>query len=220
MSEEPDIAERKLTELQIRFIEAVVADPHRDRTKAAIAAGYAPEYASELGSQLWRKPHVRAEIKRRIREQGYLCGIDERWVLIRLRQLYDRAMLATPIKDKRGNPTGGFRRDLGTAHAALRTLAQYLGMLDGDGAKRANEPPPINMHMILPTIKRVWAELQAAKEAEAAIVGCQVLPTTGDSMSEPEVIPPPGTENVSNLQEFLRIAGNGAADRRLDSRNG
>jgi phage terminase small subunit len=49
-----------------KFVDALVSDPARNQTKAAIAAGYAEKHAAVKGSQLMAREDVRGAVQERI----------------------------------------------------------------------------------------------------------------------------------------------------------
>ena len=51
---------KKLTERELRFVEAYLLDPNG--TKAAVAAGYSAKTAKSIAEQLMKRPHVAAKL--------------------------------------------------------------------------------------------------------------------------------------------------------------
>ena len=68
--QEPDAA---LNDKQIRFIDEYVLDSNA--TQAAIRAGYSKKTAKEIGYELLTKPHIRAEVDRRLALLADKCAL-------------------------------------------------------------------------------------------------------------------------------------------------
>lgn len=75
----------KLTERQKRFCEEYLIDMHA--THAAIRAGYSPESAADIGSENMQKPHIKAEIDRRMAERSAKTGVTAERVLTELAKI-------------------------------------------------------------------------------------------------------------------------------------
>jgi phage terminase small subunit len=70
MPEDQKIPDRKLTEMQQRFVDCFTrgGEAAGNPGEAALAAGYAPDHAVEIGRQLLGKPHIVAAIDAALRE--------------------------------------------------------------------------------------------------------------------------------------------------------
>lgn len=74
-----------LTEKQKRFCEEYLLD--LNATNAAIRAGYSPDSAADIGSENLQKPHIKAEIDRRMAERSARLGVTQDRVLLELAKI-------------------------------------------------------------------------------------------------------------------------------------
>lgn len=74
-----------LTEKQKRFCEEYLLD--LNATNAAIRAGYSPDSAADIGSENMQKPHIKAEIDRRIADRSARLGVTQDRVLLELAKI-------------------------------------------------------------------------------------------------------------------------------------
>jgi phage terminase small subunit len=75
--------------MQTAFIERLMADPARNASKAALAAGCTPISAPVQGHKWLKNPVIRAEVERRGAEISKALNLDAEWVLRRLKMLAD-----------------------------------------------------------------------------------------------------------------------------------
>ena len=92
--------EMRFTVRQQRFIEEYVID--LNATQAAIRAGYSPRGAKQSAMQIMRRPHVQAEIQRRMNERSQETGITANYVLLTIKETVERCRQAEPVFDKKG----------------------------------------------------------------------------------------------------------------------
>ena len=57
---------KRINELESKFIAFYLADPKQNATEAAEKAGYSPKSATQIGSQLLRKPKIKNAIEQHI----------------------------------------------------------------------------------------------------------------------------------------------------------
>lgn len=75
----------KLTAKQKRFIEEYLID--LNATQAAIRAGYSPHTAYSIGSELLKKPEIRARVDKEMAERSKRTGINADRVVIELARI-------------------------------------------------------------------------------------------------------------------------------------
>ena len=75
----------KMTDKQQQFVNEYLID--LNKTQAAIRAGYSPNRAAEIGSENYRKPHIRAAIDRAMAERSKRTGINVDRVLQELAKI-------------------------------------------------------------------------------------------------------------------------------------
>jgi phage terminase small subunit len=99
---------------------------------AYVLCGHSKNGARQSGNRLLRKPEVRArveQLKKAISErQIEKIALDRDWVVTMLMENATRAMQWEPIRDRAGNPTGGYTYQGGVANKALELLGKELGM--------------------------------------------------------------------------------------------
>lgn len=66
---------RPLSAKCLAFVAAILGDPKRDQTRAALAAGYAPRSAHVIGSQLMTDPRVKALVGEKFKEDLSYLGV-------------------------------------------------------------------------------------------------------------------------------------------------
>ena len=79
----------RLTTKQGRFVEEFLVDCNA--TQSAIRAGYAPKTAQQGGARLYRNVKIRAAIDTAMEARSQRVGIDQNWVLKRLKKTYRSA---------------------------------------------------------------------------------------------------------------------------------
>jgi phage terminase small subunit len=109
-----------------RFVDEYLIDHNRSR--AAIAAGFAKSRAVRTAYELLRDPAVMAAIVKGETEAADRCGITLHYVLSALKENVERAMTSQPVLDKEGQPTGEYTYDGQVANKALEMLGKHLQM--------------------------------------------------------------------------------------------
>lgn len=115
-----------LTDKQAAFVREYLIDCNA--TQAAIRAGYSAHSAASIGEENLRKPEIAAAVAEGQDALAEQAGITAQWVLDRLKENVERAMQATPVLDRDGEPTGEYIYAGSVANGALRLLGQHLGM--------------------------------------------------------------------------------------------
>lgn len=115
-----------LTELQARFVEEYLHDGNA--TQAARRAGYSAKSSSQLGTRALGRPEVQAALAVRRGELAEEIEVDAGWVLRRLREVVERCLQETPVRDRQGKETGEWRFNASGATRALELLGKHLGM--------------------------------------------------------------------------------------------
>lgn len=103
-------------------------------TQAALAAGYSERRARHTGSELLRKPDVAALISTLDEEKREASGVDEPWVVDKLRTIVEASIEGRPrtnglgelILDSAGEPI--VDTDFTNAKRALQTLSRITGL--------------------------------------------------------------------------------------------
>ena len=117
---------RPLTPKQQAFVEQYLVD--RNGTQAAIRAGYAPKAAQEQASRLLSNAMVAAAIAEAGKKASAKVELDVEWVLRGIKENYERAMQAEPVRDREGNPTGEYQYAGAVANKALEMAGRYNAM--------------------------------------------------------------------------------------------
>jgi len=115
-----------LSDQEQRFVLEYLVDVNT--TKAALRAGYSPNYARHSAYRLLKKPAIKKAIEAAQAEYAELCGADAFWVRFRLRQIADRCAQAEPVLDQEGNPTGEYRFDAANTIRAIVEYAKINGL--------------------------------------------------------------------------------------------
>lgn len=120
-----------LTEKQRRFVDEYLVD--LNATQAASRAGYSQRRASEIGSQLLRKPAVAAALQKAMQERARRTEIDADYVLRRMVEIDQMDVLDIMTDDMELKPVSQWPR----------VWRQYLSgfdlaeMFEGRGEDRA-----------------------------------------------------------------------------------
>lgn len=117
---------RPLTPRQSLFVKEYLVD--LIATQAAIRAGYSARTAEQQGSRLLSNAKVQAAIQEEMAKRSAKVELSAEWVLTRLRENADRAMQATEVFDRKGNPTGEYVYDGSVANRALELIGKHVGM--------------------------------------------------------------------------------------------
>ena len=94
-------------------------------TLAAEVAGYSKSSAATIGVDLAKKS-VATEATSWLLEQ--LDPKSAPWVIARLEHVYNVAMAAIPVLDRKGNFTGEYKVDIAGANRALELIGKHVGM--------------------------------------------------------------------------------------------
>jgi phage terminase small subunit len=118
------------------FVEEYIID--LNATQAAIRAGYSPKTANEQGSRLLANASVRAAIDASKARRRIQTEVTQDWVVKNLVEVVNRSMEAVPVRNKKGELVtihtkdgeikAVYDYDSKGANAALKTLAEHLGM--------------------------------------------------------------------------------------------
>jgi phage terminase small subunit len=83
------MSKTKLTPMQFRFKEFLLADPRQNLTQAALKAGCTPKSAPVQGSKWLKLPQIQAALAEKTAKIASDLQIDQEWVLRRLKMLSD-----------------------------------------------------------------------------------------------------------------------------------
>ncbi len=116
----------KLTDKQERFVQEYMID--LNATQAAIRAGYSERTAQEQGSRLLLKVMVQEAIQEQQKRISEKLEINAEWVIQRLKENFEKAIQAEPVRDKDGNPIGEFTYNGSVANRSLELIGKHIGM--------------------------------------------------------------------------------------------
>jgi phage terminase small subunit len=116
----------KLTDKQERFVQEYMID--LNATQAAIRAGYSVKTAKEQGCRLFTNVHIQAAIQEKQKRVSEKLELNAEWVIQRLKENYEKAMEAVPVKDKDGNTIGEFTYNGSVANKSLELIGKQIGM--------------------------------------------------------------------------------------------
>jgi len=114
-----------LLDKQLRFVEEYVVDFNGAR--AARDSGYDRDTAHVQAHKLLQNPNIKAAVKKHMSEVAERCFVNRAWIEQALLENYHRAMQATQVLDKAGNPTGFYEYDGGVANKTLELLGKMIG---------------------------------------------------------------------------------------------
>jgi len=117
------MSKKGLTPKQSLFCKEFIVD--LNATQAAIRAGYSEKTAAQMGFENLRKPNIRNEIERLMRQREKRTERSGDEVIERLWEIVDRCLQRIPVLDKSGNETGEFRFDATGANKALELLGRH-----------------------------------------------------------------------------------------------
>jgi phage terminase small subunit len=110
------------------YAQAYVQHFHQQKAIQAIGMSEDDGWLPGIAHRIHKKPEVRQRIKDIVADRVKELAIDENWVVLKLVKVLDRAMQEEEVKDRYGNPTGGFEFDGRNANRALELLGNHLGM--------------------------------------------------------------------------------------------
>ena len=119
----------KLTKKNEVFCDEYLID--LNATQAAIRAGYSVESAGSIGSELLKKPEIRARIDRAMAERSKRTGINADRVLLELGKIaFVNAIDSVKVKVIPGEDGDGVEREVRLADKlkALELCGKHLGM--------------------------------------------------------------------------------------------
>lgn len=131
-----------LTDLQRRFVEALVESP--DIVYAYKTAGGKAARADHVrvcAYEILVNPNVQRVLRLIRKERMERTLISSDWVLNKLVQVIERCMQGQPVLDDEGQPTGEWKFDSNGANKALALLMKHLGMFEKDNRQRAATNP-------------------------------------------------------------------------------
>ena len=157
-----------LTPLERNFAHFLVADPKMCQTEAMLKVN--PELtrktANDRGKKLVKKQAIRAYIEKLLVERQNRLEMDEDWVIMRLRDIHDRCVQATPVWEghryKRNDETGEqeetepsyYKFDATGALKALELIGRHMRMFsDKVDAGQLNVGVNINLGGEKPVIE-------------------------------------------------------------------
>lgn len=130
----------------IEFVDAVMADPYRNGTQAYMLMN--PGCTSSASARveamrIMSHPNVRSYMKYCTDNNHTAQVVTREFVLLRLRHVADRALAATPVFDKDGQPTGEYKCDFNAANKALELLGKHQGMFKEESKVRISHDRPL-----------------------------------------------------------------------------
>lgn len=122
------MSENSLKAKQKKFVEEYLID--LNGAQAAIRAGYSKNSAKEIAAENLTKPHIAAEIKKRQAKLQEKIGVDQEWVLKRLKHISDFNVKAIEVPFGSGNSAiiNKRMRDAAAANKSTELLGKQLGM--------------------------------------------------------------------------------------------
>lgn len=122
-----------LTDSEELFCQEYLID--LNQTQAYIRAFNEPNYnsARTLGSRLFAKVNIIARIKELMNNRAERMEISQDWVILNLKQTYERCMQAEPVmewdyEEKCMVRTGEYQFDSSGANKSMELIGKHLGM--------------------------------------------------------------------------------------------
>lgn len=125
-----------MTPKQQRFVDEYAID--LNATQAAIRAGYSPKTAQEQGSRLLSNAMIRSAVDAAQAKTSDDLGITREWILGKLKQNVERALVEEPVLDREGQPIGEYTYNGAVANKALELLGKQSGMFSDKVDHRVN----------------------------------------------------------------------------------
>lgn len=132
-----------MTPKQQRFVDEYLID--LNATQAAIRAGYSAKTAQEQGSRLLSNAMIKAAVAAGQQKTSDDLGITREWILQKLKQNVERALVEEPVFDREGNPTGEYTYNGSVANKALELLGKQSGMFSDKVDHRVNGAVTVNV---------------------------------------------------------------------------
>lgn len=135
-----------ITDEELQFVDAVLADPYRNATAAymLLHPGTIDINGAKVNAmRILNDPNVRSYQIWCVENNHTAQVVSREFVLLRLRHVAERAMGATPVFDKDGQPTGEYKCDFNAANKALELLGKQQGMFKEDSRVRIKHDRPL-----------------------------------------------------------------------------
>lgn len=120
----------ELNNRQQTFVLEYVVD--FNATRAAKAAGYSEKTATPQAARLLTNVKVQAAIQKAMKKKAERVELSADWVLKMLIDNAERAMQATQVYDREGEPTGEYTYQGAVANKALELLGKHVGLFRDD----------------------------------------------------------------------------------------
>lgn len=133
-----DLESEYFTAKQKHFCKEYILD--HSGTRAAIAAGYAPESAAQSASRLLTMDKIKNRIAELQQRASKLADLDQQWILEKFKDIHDRCMQAEPVLTKDGTLTGEYKFDSSGANKALDSISKHFGFYEKDN----KQSQPVN----------------------------------------------------------------------------
>lgn len=141
----PKAQEFDIWDHELQLVDAILADPYRNAGQA-----YRLLHPNAEGNgvhvacmNILNKPGVRSYMIW-CQENNHTAQVVTReFVLLRLRHVADRALAATPVFDREGQPTGEYKCDFNAANKALELLGKHQGMFKEESRVRVSHDRPL-----------------------------------------------------------------------------
>lgn len=142
----PLAVEFDIDDRDVEFVDAVMADPYRNATQAYMLMNPNTESSATARVQAMRilsSPNVRSYMKWYVDNNHTAQVVTREFVMLRLRHVADRALAATPVFDKDGQPTGEYKCDFNAANKALELLGKQQGMFKEESKVKISHDRPL-----------------------------------------------------------------------------
>jgi phage terminase small subunit len=118
----------ELTLKEQRFVDEYMVDLNATQAYVRATGAENLKTAATEGWKLLRKPEVQAALAERRKELADKTKLDAEWVLRGLKENFERAMQAEPVRDRDGNPTGEYTYQGAVANKALELVGRHNKM--------------------------------------------------------------------------------------------
>lgn len=136
-----------ISDREVEFVDAVMADPYRNATQAYLLMNPAADPRSTgprvEAARILSKVNVRSYMKWCVENNHTASVVSREFVLLRLRHVADRALSATPVFDRDGQPTGEYKCDFNAANKALELLGKHQGMFKDESKVKITHDRPL-----------------------------------------------------------------------------
>lgn len=93
-----------------------------------------PDSAKSEFVRIFTIPNVQDYVQTKQNSQVESSGITHTELIENLKEIRDRCMQGTPVKDKDGSPTGEWKFDANAAIKAIENLGKHIGFYDNDNS--------------------------------------------------------------------------------------